>query len=334
MITLAVIGCGGWGKNHIRNFHAIESCRLKTLCDLNEKLLAARKADCDGVAMTTDSGEVVADDEIDAVVIATDAPSHYALAREALDAGKHVLVEKPMTLSPDEAEDLVGRAEAAGRVLMVGHLLEYHPCVLKLKELTDAGTLGAIRYMYCQRVNLGVVRRDENAWWSLAPHDVSVVLFLFQAEPVTVTAQGQAYLQPGVEDVVFAQLKFEDGRMANIQVSWLDPHKIRKMTVVGSEKMATFDDMEPAEKIRLYDKGVDISGSIVAWEQSLSLRTGDILIPKTPTGEPLRAECLHFLDCVERGSPARSDGRDGARVVRVLEAGQRSLREGGCPIQL
>ncbi len=333
MVTLAVIGCGGWGKNHIRNFHAIESCRLKTLCDLNEKVLAAHRADLGDVAATTDSGEVFADDEIDAVVVATDAPSHYSLTREALEAGKHVLVEKPMTLVPDEAEDLVARADAAGRVLMVGHLLEYHPCVLKLKELADAGDLGAIRYMYCQRVNLGVIRRDENAWWSLAPHDVSVVLFLFQAEPVTVTAQGQAYLQPGVEDVVFAQLKFADGRMANIQVSWLDPHKIRKMTVVGSEKMATFDDMEPAEKVRVYDKGVDIAGSIVAWEQSLSLRTGDILIPKTPTGEPLRAECLHFLDAVERGTPPRSDGRDGARVVRVLAAGQRSLQEGGCPIR-
>ena len=332
MVTVAVIGAGGWGKNHIRNFRDIPSCRLKTICDLDERVLAAHKAS--HVVTTTDSATVFRDDEIDAVIIATDAPSHYKLVCDALDAGKHVLVEKPMTLVPAEAEDLVKRAEAAERVLMVGHLLEYHPCVLQLKDLVDGDRLGALRYIYCQRVNLGVVRKDENAWWSLAPHDVSVILFLFQAEPVTVTAQGQAYLQQGVADVVFAQLKFADGRMAHIHVSWLDPHKSRKMTLVGADKMATFDDMEPSEKIRIYDKGVDVAGSIVAWDLSLSLRTGDILIPKTQGGEPLRDECLHFLECVQKGTTPRSDARDGLRVVRVLEAGQRSLQDGGVPVDL
>jgi len=334
MVTVAVIGGGGWGRNHVRNFSEIPSCRLKTICDLNEKVLAAHKAACKGVEVTLRAADIFGDAAIDAVILATDAPSHYRLAREALDAGKHVFVEKPMTLAPADAEDLVARADRGGRVLMVGHLLEYHPCVLQLKDLVDQGRLGRLRYMYCQRVNLGVVRKDENAWWSLAPHDVSVILFIFQAEPVTVTAQGQAYLREGVEDVVFAQLKFADGRMAHIHVSWFDPHKIRKMTLVGADKMATFDDMDASEKIRIYDKGADVSGSVVGFEQSVNIRSGDILIPKTPGGEPLRAECLHFLDCVEHGKTPRSDGRDGLRVVRVLEAAERSLKAGGAPIQL
>jgi predicted dehydrogenase len=188
--------------------------------------------------------------------------------------------------------------------------------------------------MYCQRVNLGVVRKDENAWWSLAPHDVSIILFIFQAEPVTVTAQGQAYLRPGVEDVVFAQLKFADGRMAHIHVSWFDPHKIRKVTLVGADKMATFDDMDASEKIRIYDKGVDFAGAVVDYERAMNIRSGDILIPKTPSGEPLRIECLHFLECVEKGKAPRSDGRDGLRVVRVLDAAARSLKAGGAPVNL
>ena len=334
MVTVAVIGGGGWGKNHVRNFHQIGSCRLKTICDLDEQVLARHRAACEGVETTTRSDDVFGDAKIDAVVIATDARSHFALAKAALEAGKHVFVEKPMTLAPADAQALVNLADGAGKVLMVGHLLEYHPCVLQLKDLVDGGRMGGLRYMYCQRVNLGVIRKDENAWWSLAPHDVSVILFLFGAEPVTITAQGQAYLQKGVEDVVFAQLKFADGRMAHIHVSWFDPHKIRKMTLVGAEKMATFDDMDPAEKIRIYDKGVEAAGTVVGYEQSLSLRTGDILIPRTPGGEPLRAECLHFLECVEKGQAPRSDGRDGLRVVRVLDAGQRSLAAAGAPIEL
>jgi predicted dehydrogenase len=303
------------------------------ICDLNEKVLAAHKAACKDVEVTTDSNQIFNDPEIQAVVIATDAPSHYRLARQAIDAGKHVFVEKPMTLSPADAEDLVKRADAGKRVLMVGHLLEYHPCVLQLREMVDKGQLGALRYMYCQRLNLGVVRKDENAWWSLAPHDVSIILFIMQAEPVTVTAQGQAYLQKGVEDVVFAQLKFADGRMAHIHVSWFDPHKVRKITLVGTDKMATFDDMDASEKMRIYDKGVSV-GSVVGYDQAISIRSGDILIPKTPGGEPLRIECLHFLECIEKGKAPRSDGRDGLRVVRVLDAATQSLKAGGAPINL
>ncbi|NIA21579.1 MAG: Gfo/Idh/MocA family oxidoreductase [Anaerolineaceae bacterium] len=334
MINVAVIGAGGWGKNLIRNFAGLSACRLKVICDLDADKLARNEGLYPGVETTRDMAAPMAGDGIDAVVIATPAPTHFALARQALEAGKHVYVEKPMTLAVAEAEELVRLAEARGRKLMVGHLLEYHPCVRKLKALIDDGRLGDLYYMYCQRLNLGVVRKEENAWWSLAPHDVSVVLYLFGAEAKVVTSMGQAYLRKGVEDVVFTQIKFGDGRMASIHVSWLDPHKIRKMTLVGTKKMATFDDMEPNEKIRVYDKSADVSSGSVGYADAISLRQGDIHIPLVKGGEPLRDECRHFLDSIAGDTTPLSDGRDGLRVVKVLEAASRSLAAGGAPIEL
>ncbi len=334
MITVAVVGAGGWGKNLVRNFASLADCRLKTICDLSPELLEKHGAGYPGVQTTQEVGDVLADDEIDAVVVATPAPTHFDLARRVLDAGKHVYVEKPLTLSVGEAEALVEQADAAGRKLMVGHLLEYHPCVLRLKELIDSGELGGIYYMYMHRLNLGVVRKQENAWWSLAPHDVSIVLFLFGEEPVTVTSQGQAYLRQGVEDVVFCQLKFADGKMANIHVSWLDPHKMRKVTLVGTKKMASFDDMEATEKIRVYDKAANVAPGSVDYTDAITLRQGDIHIPYVKAGEPLGAECRHFLDCIARDETPRSDGRDGLRVVRVLDAATRSLHANGTPIEI
>jgi predicted dehydrogenase len=216
---------------------------------------------------------------------------------------------------------------------MVGHLLEYHPAVNFLKEMIDKGQLGQPYYMYTQRVNLGIVRQDENAWWSLAPHDISVICYLLGSEPVSVAAHGQCYLQKNIEDVVFATIKFADGKVANVHCSWLDPHKIRKMTVVGSEKMVTFDDMEATEKIRIYDKGAAVRHDITtSYAEVISLRFGDIVIPKVPSGEPLALECKHFIDCVLDGMPIRSDGIEGLRVVRVLEAGQKSLKSNGEPV--
>lgn len=334
MVTVAVVGAGGWGKNLVRNFAAIAGARLKTICDLDAGLLARHQVAYDGVQTTQEFQDVIADGEIQAVVIATTAPTHFRLARQALEAGKHVYVEKPMTLAVDEAAQLVALADQKGLTLMVGHLLEYHPCVLKLKELVDAGELGDVYYTYMHRLNLGVVRRDENAWWSLAPHDVSVALFLLGAEPVTVSAQGHAYLRQGVEDVVFAQLKFADGRMANIHVSWLDPHKIRKVTLVGTKKMVTFDDMEATEKIRIYDKAANVTAGSVDYADAISLRQGDIQIPYVKGPEPLRVECEHFLECVRDGKTPCFDGRDGLRVVKVLDAGSRSLAGGGSPVEL
>lgn len=331
-IRVACVGVGYWGKNLVRNFYNLPGASLDVCCDLDESLLAATKERHPGVRLTTRYPDVLDDPAIDAVVLASPAARHFQMARDALLAGKHVYVEKPLTLRAGEAEQLCSLAEASGRILMVGHLMEYHPGVEKLKDLIDDGSLGDVHYLYAQRLNLGIIRKDENAFWSLAPHDVSIALYLLGEEPESVTARGECYLQPGIEDVVFCNLRFESGRMANIHVSWLDPHKIRRVTVVGSKKMAVFDDMEPNEKIRIYDKGVN-GGNVHALNEALSLRHGDITIPRIDATEPLRTECQHFLDAVRDGRPPRSDGRDGLRVVRVLEAAQKSLERQGAPVK-
>jgi predicted dehydrogenase len=331
MLNIAVVGAGSWGKNLVRNFAGVKNARLAAVCDRDEKCLAALAPSYPQARFTRDFAEVLGDRDISAVVIATDAPTHYRLAMDALAAGKHTYVEKPMCQSPAEAEALADAAEKAGLKIMVGHLLLYHPAVLKLKSLVDSGELGTIYYMYTQRLNLGVVRSNENAWWSLAPHDISVINFLFGAMPSRVSAQGQCYLQPGIEDVVFATLYFPDGRLAQVHTSWLDPHKMRKMTVVGAKKMVTFDDMLPSEKVWIYDKGASPSLSYSSYGEAITLRQGDIHIPKLDATEPLRLECQHFVDSIVNNSGVRSDGRDGVRVVKVLEAGQRSIKTGGKP---
>lgn len=225
-------------------------------------------------------------------------------------------------------------AKADGRILMVGHLLLYHPAVAYMKQLIDQGTVGDVFYVLCQRVNLGKVRKDENALWSFAPHDLSVVLHLLGSEPVDVVARGAAFLQDGVEDVVFVDLRFPNGKMAHVHVSWLDPHKERKVTVVGSKKMVVFDDMNPSEKITIYDKGVDRAGEVVSYGEMLTIRSGDILIPKVPQQEPLRLECLHFVECIRDRKRPLTDGVGGLRVVKVLDAAQRSLKSGGAPVAI
>ncbi len=332
-LNVAVVGAGYWGKNLVRNFAAAKRCNLKYVCDLDEKLLAVEKKKFPFIETSTKLEEVLGEAQVDAVVIATGVPTHFEIAEKSLEAGKHTYVEKPLTLKAGDARMLVELAKEKGLKLMVGHLLEYHPAVSYLKETIDKGEIGQPYYMYTQRVNLGVVRQNENAWWSLAPHDISVVCYLLGSEPVSVAAHGQCYLQKGIEDVVFATIKFADGKTANIHCSWLDPHKIRKMTVVGSEKMVTFDDMEATEKIRMYDKGAAIKHDITtSYADIISLRFGDIVIPKVPGGEPLALECTHFTDCVLDGKPMRSDGIDGLRVVQVLEAGQKSLKSNGAPI--
>ncbi len=331
-LTVAVVGAGYWGKNLVRNFATAKRCNLKYICDLDKKVLAAQKKSFPAIATTSELDEVLNDAEVNAVVIATAVPTHFEIARRSLDAGKHTYVEKPMTLKAADAKTLVELAKDKKLKLMVGHLLEYHPAVNYLKDMIDKGQLGQPYYMYTQRVNLGIVRQDENAWWSLAPHDISIICYLLGSEPVSVTAHGQCYLQKGIEDVVFATIKFADNKVANVHCSWLDPHKIRKMTVVGSEKMVTFDDMEATEKIRIYDKGAAVKHDITtSYAEVISLRFGDIVIPKIPGGEPLSLECKHFVDCVLDGMPIRSDGIEGLRVVRVLEAGQKSLKSNGEP---
>jgi len=331
-LNVAVIGAGYWGKNLVRNFATTKRCSLKYVCDLDKNVLAAQKRNYPYIKTSASVEDILGDNEIAAVVIATDAGTHFEIARKSLEAGKHTYVEKPLTLKASDSKALIGLAKKKGLKLMVGHLLEYHPAVSYLKEMIGKGVVGRPYYMYTQRVNLGVVRQNENAWWSLAPHDISVICYLLGSEPVSVAAHGQCYLQKNIEDVVFATIKFSDGKIANVHCSWLDPHKIRKMTVVGSEKMVTFDDMEGTEKIRIYDKAAAIKQDANTYADIISLRFGDIVIPKVPSGEPLGLECSHFVDCVLDDKPILSDGADGLRVVRVLEAGQKSLKSEGKPI--
>lgn len=331
-LRVAVVGAGEWGKNHVRTFAHLTGAQLAAVCDLDEARLADVRSQYPGVRTTSRFGDLLRDPSVEAVVIASFASAHFEQARLALEAGKHVLVEKPMTLGVSDAEELIRVSRRAGRCLMAGHLLLYHPAVVQMKQLVAAKDIGELFYLYSQRLNLGRVRKDENALWSFGPHDISVALHLFEAEPETVTAKGAAYLQQDIVDVVFVTLHFPGKKMAHIHLSWLDPHKIRRMTVVGSRKMVVFDDMEPSDKLRIYDKGVDIHRQAVTYEDYIHVRFGDILIPHLPSGEPLRAECRHFLDCIRGRTAPLSDGPHGLQVIRILAAAQRSLDLDGAPV--
>jgi predicted dehydrogenase len=317
-VRLGHAGLGDWGKNLARNF--AELADLLWVCDSDpeKREIAMRYPQ----ARWADSfDEMLADPEVEAVAIATPVSTHYALAKQALQAGKHVFVEKPPAMLASEMEALVSLAEENGLVLMPGHLLLYHPAVVKLKELFDSGELGDIRYIYGKRVNLGKFRTDENALWSLGVHDLSVILHLLDEEPSSVWAHGHAFLTPGVEDVVFCYLHFPSGKVAHMHLSWLDPHKQRMLTVVGSRKMAVFDDMELERKVTIYDKGEEPPGETYGeWRT----RTGDIFSPKIANDEPLRLECRHFLELVRDRSDGR-EAREGLVVVRALEQLQESL---------
>lgn len=334
MILTAVIGTGNWGKNLVRVFYRLAQSRLSYLCDSDQANLSLAGESCPGVRLTRDYRDILWDESLQAVAISTPAESHYRLAREALLAGKHTFVEKPLALSVAEAGELVHLARDSGLVLMVGHLMIYHSAVSVLKRMIDEGELGTVYYIYTQRVNLGVVRRDENALWSLGPHDVSIILRLLEQSPIEVSARGAGYIRPDIEDVVFMVLRFEQGVMAHIQLSWLDPHKERKVTVVGSKKMVVFDDMQASEKIKIFDKGVNVKSDYSSYTDLLSLREGDILIPQIKMEEPLVVECRHFLDCIARNEPCHSAGDDGLKVVRVLDAASQSLKLGGKPVKI
>jgi predicted dehydrogenase len=324
VIRIGVAGLGYWGPNLARNFDRLPGAELAWLCDESDERVERQAAAFPGARGSTSLDDLLADETLDAVALATPVPSHAPLALRVLEAGKHCFVEKPMAQSVEEAEQVVAAARAAERVLMVGHLLEYHPGVEALKQLVDDGELGDVRYVYSNRLNLGVLRPDENALWSLGAHDVSVILRLADEEPNECRAVGESYMQEGIEDVVFCFLRFPSGLAAHMHLSWLDPHKERRFTVVGSKKMATFDDMELDRKLTVYDKGFDESwasyGEYIA-------RSGDTFSPRVPNDEPLRVECAHFVERVRDGGEPRSGGESGLRVVRVLEALQQSLRE-------
>jgi predicted dehydrogenase len=317
------VGLGYWGPNLARNFAAIDGCELTWCCDASEDARARFAGQYPRTRFTDDLDEVLADPAVDAVAIATPVPTHAGLAVRALDAGKHCFVEKPLAQSVADAERAVDAAERSGKTLMVGHLLEYHPGVQKLKELSDSGELGdEIYYIYGNRLNLGKLRADENALWSLGAHDVSVLLFLAGEEPHEAIARGESYVREGVEDVVFCFLRFPSGLSAHLHLSWLDPHKERRFTIVGSKRMATFDDMALEGKLTIYDKGFEEASR--GYGEYIT-RSGDIFSPRIPNREPLRVECEHFVECVREGKRPRSDGESGLRVVRVLEELQHSL---------
>ncbi|MBI5369039.1 MAG: Gfo/Idh/MocA family oxidoreductase [Planctomycetes bacterium] len=334
MVRIAMAGVGEWGKNLLRNFASHPDVQVGCVCDPSDKNRAAAARLHPAVRLEPAYEAALADPAIDAVVIAAPAVVHFEMARAALLAGKHVYVEKPMCLTGAHARALAALVPKCGKVFMVGHLLEYHPAVAKLRGLVESGEIGRILYIYSQRLNLGRIRHDENALWSFAPHDVSVITYLLGEDPVSVCARGADYIQEGVEDVVFINLEFRNKRMANVHLSWLDPNKVRKFTIVGTKKMAVFDDMEGTEKIRIYDKGAEPPAGFSPFGAYVAVRSGDILIPQIDLAEPLRNEVNHFVDCVKTGRTPRSDVMDGLRVVRIIEAAQRSLKGGGGPVPL
>jgi predicted dehydrogenase len=321
-VTVGVVGLGYWGPNIARNFAAIDGCELRWLCDSDAGARERLAASFPGARATDELDRLLQDDELDAVVLATPVPTHAELAVRVARAGKHCFVEKPLATSVADAQAAVAAAESANRLLMVGHLLEYHPAVARLKQLVDDGELGQLYYLYGNRLNLGKLRADENALWSLGAHDVSVVLHLIGEEPEECLAQGASYVRKGVEDVVFCSLRFPSGIVAHLHLSWLDPHKERRLTVVGARRMATFDDMLVEGKLAVYDKGFDEDAR--SWGEYIT-RSGDVFSPRIGNSEPLRLECEHFIECVRSGQTPRSDGHSGLRVVRVLEALQQSL---------
>ena len=323
MIRVAHAGVGGGGSNVVRVVG--ELADLAWVCDTDEGRLAEYGPRYPQARLTASFDELLADEDVEAVVIATPVPTHYQLARQALEAGKHVFVEKPPAMRGEEMEELVELAETRGLVLMPGHLLLYHPGLAKVKELVDSGALGEVACVYGNRQNLGVIRSNENALWSLGVHDLSVILWLLGEEPTEAVAYGMDYLQKGIEDVVFCFLRFPSGKVAHMHLSWLDPHKMRRMTVVGREKMVVFDDMELERKVTVYEKA--------PWEPASTYgewrtRTGDIFSPKIANDEPLRLELQHFLRLVEEGPGDHREAHDGLAVVRALDRLTVSLRDG------
>ncbi len=321
-VRLGVAGLGYWGPNLARNLALIPGCEVAWLCDASAPALERLAPAFPSARTTGHLEDLLADGQLDAVVLATPVPSHAELAVRVLEAGKHCFVEKPLATSAADAELAVAAAERAGRILMVGHLLEYHPAVSRLKELIDSGELGELYYIYGNRLNLGKLRADENALWSLGAHDVSVALHLIGEEPVECIAQGAAYVRDPVQDVVFCFLRFPSGIVTHLHLSWLDPHKERRITVVGARRMAAFDDMLIEGKLTIYDKGFDEDTR--SWGEYIA-RSGDIFSPRIPNTEPLRLECEHFIECIRSATTPRSDGHSGLRVVRVLERLQDSL---------
>ena len=327
-VRIGVIGCGYWGPNHIRNFSALTKTGavMAVAADRDEgrrRNIAELYPD---VRLEEDAAAIIEDPQVDAVVVATPVHSHYPLSKAALEAGKHVLVEKPFVTELDQANELIRLARHSGLTLMVGHTFEYTAAVNRIREIVQAGELGEVLYIRSERVNLGLFQKDINVMWDLAPHDISILLYILGQQPTHVSAIGNAHVTQGIEDVVLLTLEFGPSMMANIIVSWLDPRKVRQMTIVGNQKMLLYDDVSANEKIRIYDKGVDGPAHYNSFgEFQYSYRYGDIITPLLKEYEPLRLMCGHFVECIQQGTEPRSSGAVGLQVVRILEAAQRSL---------
>ena len=333
-ITIGQVGVGAWGQNVLRNFHLLDNAHLKICCDKNKETLKNVQELYKGQVQTTeDFTDLLKDPALDAIAVVTPAAQHFEFALRALEAGKHVFVEKPLCLNTEDAEKLLQAAERKNKILMVGHLLLYHPAVRKLNKIINDKELGNIHYIYSTRVNLGKVRKEESALWSLAVHDISVALYLLGETPIEVTAKGASYLRDKVEDVVFLTLSFKNKAIVHIHASWLDPHKVRKFTVVGDKKMAVFDDMEPKEKIKIYDKGVDRKMDFKTYEEFLTLRNGDVHDLPVEMDEPLKLECTHFIEHIKDGTTPDTGGGNGLEVLKILRAAQDSLEAGGKPVK-
>jgi predicted dehydrogenase len=334
-INIGVVGCGYWGPNLIRNFRSLPGCNLKMMCDVNVARLDSLKALYPEVVAETDFERMLNGAGLDAVVVATSVKLHFPMARAALLAGKHVLIEKPMAASSAQCEELIEIAQQEGLVLMVGHTFLYSPAIRKLKELVDGGGLGEIRYICARRLNLGLYQKDINVAWDLAPHDISIILHLLQQLPESVNCCGGTHITPGIEDVTSMSLNFRKDRSAIIHSSWLDPRKVREMTIVGSKRMILYDDVVPLEKIRIFDTRVDRPPHYDTFaEFQYAYHYGDISSPYLKQEEPLKAECLHFLECIQESKSPLTGGAEGLELVRILEASSESLKLGGAPIVL
>ena len=337
MISIGVIGCGHWGPNHIRNFNSLPECNVVAAVDVDSKCLSRMSAMFPGIRIEEDYRRVLKDSEVDAVVVATPISTHYSIVRDAILAGKHVLCEKPLCTNTREARELVELANELKRALMVGHVFLFNPGILKVKEFLDAGELGTVHYLSATRTNLGPIRSDVNAAFDLATHDISIFNWFLGSEPELVSAVGASFLQTNVDDVVFISLKYPDKVYANIQASWLNPKKVRQISIVGSKKMLTWDDLELNSPIAIYDKGANATQQYSTYGEFLRINMweGDVRLPKVYSEEPLKAQNRNFLEAVKNGGKIdRSGGKFALGVVGVLEAIRESLRRDGSPVQV
>jgi len=334
-LNVGVVGCGYWGPNLIRNFRNQPDCKLRAVCDLSEERLAHMKKLYPDVEGTDDYAKLLADYDLDAVVVATAVQFHHPMAKAALEAGKHVFVEKPMASSTAQCEELVALAKSKGLTVMVGHTFLYSAPVRKIKEIIDKGDIGKLQYVSSRRLNLGLFQKDINVAWDLAPHDLSIILYIINEWPSKVSCTGNANVTPGIEDITNMSITFSSGRFATVASSWLDPRKVREMTFVGSRRMIVYDDVQPLEKIRIFDTRVERPPHYDTFaEFTYAYHYGDQYIPYVKQTEPLKVETAHFLDCIRTGDQPISNGEQGRELVRILEASSKSLKQHGAPVVL